>query len=116
MPWCHLVWFGDWTAIITMKQITMVRIYLSEGRDHFERVVEWLHEDGRVGGVSVFRAIEGFGQDRKVKTSSLIDLSLELPVVIEFFDSPEIIKVVLEQLQTMVKADHIVSWSAQSGI
>jgi len=99
-----------------MHEIMMVRIYLSEGRDHFERLVDWLHDDGRVHGVSVFRAIEGFGHDRKIKTSSLMDLSLELPVVIEFFDSPEIIKEVLEQVQTMVNADHIVSWSAQSGI
>jgi PII-like signaling protein len=46
-----------------MQEITMVRVYLSEGR---------------VQGVSVFRAIEGFGRDRRIKTSSLMDLSLEL--------------------------------------
>lgn len=94
----------------------MVRIYLSESRDHYERLVNWLYADGRVQGVSVFRAIEGFGKDRKMKTSSLINLSLELPVVIEFFDTPEIIIGVLEQVQEMVKVDHIVTWSAQSGI
>tara|TARA_R110002049_G_scaffold159930_2_gene324968 strand:- start:1662 stop:1946 length:285 start_codon:yes stop_codon:yes gene_type:complete len=94
----------------------MVRIYLSEGRDHYERLVNWLHADNQVRGVSVFRAIEGFGEDRKMRRSSLMDLSLELPVVIEFFDTPEIIAGVLEQVQTMVKADHIVTWSAQSGI
>jgi len=94
----------------------MVRIYLSEGRDHYERLVNWLYADDRVQGVSVFRAIEGFGQDRKMKTSSLMDLSLELPIVIEFFDTPEIISAVLEQVQEMVTVDHIVTWSAQSGI
>jgi len=99
-----------------MKNITMVRIYLSEGRDHYERLVNWLYADDRVQGVSVFRAIEGFGQDRKMKTSSLMDLSLELPIVIEFFDTPEIISAVLEQVQEMVTVDHIVTWSAQSGI
>lgn len=99
-----------------MNTITMVRIYLSEGRDHYERLVNWLYADNRVQGVSVFRAIEGFGDDRKIRTSSLIDLSLELPVVIEFFDTPEIIAGVLEQVQKMVKVDHIVTWSAQSGI
>jgi PII-like signaling protein len=99
-----------------MNKITMVRIYLSEGSDHYERLVNWLYADNRVQGVSVFRAIEGVGQDRKIRTSSLIDLSLELPVVIEFFDTPEIIAGVLEQVQKMVKVDHIVTWSAQSGI
>jgi hypothetical protein len=99
-----------------MKTITMVRIYLSEGRDHYEQLVSWLYTDKRVQGVSVFRAIEGFGEDRKMRTSSLLDLSLDLPVVIEFFDTPEIITGVLEQVQQMVKVDHIVTWSAQSGI
>ena len=98
------------------QEITMVRIYLSESRDHYERVVNWLHDDGRVKGVSVFRAIEGFGEDRAIKTSSLMTLSLELPVIVEFFDSPETIKDVLEQVKTIVKTDHIVTWSAQSGI
>ncbi len=99
-----------------MHEITMVRIYLSEGRDKYERIVNWLYADKHVKGVSVFRAIEGFGEDRKMKTSSLLDLSLELPVVIEFFDTPEVISGVLEQVKTMVKVDHIVTWSAQSGM
>ncbi|KKN37517.1 hypothetical protein LCGC14_0762630 [marine sediment metagenome] len=94
----------------------MVRIYLSEGRDHYDRVVSWLYADNRVQGVSVFRAVEGFGEDRKIRTSSLLDLSLDLPVVIEFFDTPGVISGVLEQVQKMVKVDHIVTWSAQSGI
>ncbi|MFW5427073.1 MAG: DUF190 domain-containing protein [Methylophagaceae bacterium] len=98
------------------QQITVVRIYLSEGKDYFERIVTWLHDDGRVQGVSVFRAIEGFGKDRQLKTSSLMSLSLDLPVVIEFFGPVDIIKDVLRQVQTKVEVDHIVSWPAQSGI
>ncbi len=99
-----------------MTDITVVRIYLTEGRDHYERVVNWLYADQRIQGVSVFRAIEGFGEDRKLHSASLLDLSLQLPVVIEFFDTPETVKSVLEQVKTMVKADHIISWSAHSGI
>lgn len=110
-----MAWFSNGKTAMT-KEITIVRVYLSEGRDHYERLVNWLYEDNRVQGVTVFRAIEGFGEDRKMKTSSIMDLSLELPVVIEFFDTPEIIVDVLKELETMVKADHIVSWSAQSGI
>jgi len=99
-----------------MQDITMIRIYLSEGRDHFEHVVKWLHDDGRVKGVSVFRAIEGFGGDGEMKTSSLMSLSLELPIVIEFFGEVELIHDVLKDVQTLVKTDHIISWPAQSGI
>ena len=99
-----------------MQDITMVRIYLSEGRDHFEHVVKWLHDDGRVKGVSVFRAIEGFGSDGEMKSSSLLSLSLELPVVIEFFGAVELIQDVLADVQTLVKTDHIISWPAHSGL
>lgn len=99
-----------------MSEVTMVRVYLSEGRDHYERLANWLYAENRVKGVSIFRAIEGFGEDRKIKKASLIDLSLELPVVIEFFDAPEVISGVLDEMKKIVKADHIVTWSAQSGI
>jgi PII-like signaling protein len=75
-----------------------------------------LYDDGRVKGISVFRAIEGFGEDRVIKKSSLMALSLELPIIIEFFDSPDTVKAILEKIQTIVKIDHIVTWSAQSGI
>lgn len=98
------------------KTITMVRIYLCEGRDKYEHLVKWLYKDNRVQGVSVFRAIQGFGEDREMRTSSLLDLSLELPIVIEFFDEPDVITDVLEQLKEMVKVDRIVTWSAQTGI
>ena len=57
------------------QEITMVRIYLSESRDHYERVVNWLHDDGRVKGVSVFRAIEGFGEDR---LRQVVDMRLRI--------------------------------------
>jgi len=51
-----------------------------------------------------------------MKTSSLMAFYLKILVIIEFFDTPEIITGVLDQVQAMVKVDHIVTWSAQSGI
>jgi len=101
---------------MTIQAITVVRIYLTEGRDHSERLLKWLHDDGRVRGATVFRAIEGFGQDGKIKTASLMALTLELPIVIEFFDTPDNVSAVLDEVQKMVNVDHIVSWSANSGI
>jgi hypothetical protein len=43
-------------------------------------------------------------------------LFLERLVDIELFDTPDMTAGVLEQVQAMVKVDHIVTWSAQSGI
>jgi PII-like signaling protein len=45
-------------------------------------------------------------------SSSLLDLSLDLPVVIEFFDTPDKVENILEHICTDVEPCHIVSWPA----
>jgi len=93
-------------------EITMVRIYLTEGEHHFKKLMTILHDEEKVRGVTAFRGIAGFGQSGKIHSSTLIDLSLDLPLVVEFFDSPEKVKQVLENLNTLMKPGHIVSWPA----
>lgn len=100
---------------MNMVDITMVRVYLAEGRSDLNKVEQWLQDEANVRGYTAFRGIAGVGSDGKKHTASLLDLSSELPIVIEFFDTPDRIEVILENLQKLVKADHIVSWSAQSG-
>ncbi len=100
---------------MNMVDITMVRLYLAEGRSDLSRVEKWLQDEVNVRGYTVFRGIAGVGNDGQKHTASLLDLSSELPIVIEFFDKPERIESILEALQKIVKADHIVCWSAKSG-
>lgn len=95
--------------------VTMVRVYLAEGRDHISKILKWL-EQSEVRGFTVFRGVAGLGSDHQLHKASLLDLSNELPIVIEFFDSPQRVTEIIEQLERMVKPDHIVSWPAQSGI
>jgi PII-like signaling protein len=100
---------------MSMVDITIVRVYLADGRSDLNQVEKWLRNEGNVRGYTVFRGIAGMGSDGKEHTASLLDLSSELPIVIEFFDKPERIDNILENLQKIVKADRIVSWSAKSG-
>lgn len=93
----------------------MVRLYLAEGRDDIRQVLKWL-ESAKMRGFTVFRGVAGLGSDGKIHKASLLDLSSELPMVIEFFDSPARIAELMPTLRTMVKPDHIVSWTAQTGI
>ncbi len=95
--------------------ITMVRVYLAEGRDQVGKLLKWM-EKADVRGFTVFRGVAGLGSDHKLHKASLLDLSSELPIVIEFFDTPQRVDEILQQLESMVKPDHIVSWPAQSGI
>jgi PII-like signaling protein len=43
----------------------------------------------------------------------LMDMSLDLPVVIEFFESPERAAVIIEHLDTQLAPGHIVFWNAR---
>ena len=55
----------------------------------------------------------GFGPSGIMRTASLLDLSLDLPVVVEFFDEPARVEAVLKHLSTLVSPGHIVHWRAQ---
>ncbi len=95
-----------------MSQVEVVRIYLREGESQLEDLLERLKEREHVRGVTVFRGIAGFGDSGEVHTSKFIDLSLDLPLVVEFFDSPEKVDATIEHLKDSVKPNHILRFSA----
>jgi len=97
-----------------MKQlnVTFVRIYLTEGEGRMEELLRRLHDDEKVHGVTVFRGISGFGKSGKMHSSSLLDMSLDLPLVVEFFDVPEKVINILEHIRQDIEPGHIVSWPA----
>ena len=70
-------------------EVVFVRIYLTEGEGRLEELLQRLHDEEQVQGVTVFRGISGFGKSGKLHSSSLLDMSLDLPLVIEFFDVPQ---------------------------
>lgn len=93
--------------------LTLVRIYLSDGRHEVRQVIKWLEQN--TIRFTVFRGIAGLGSDGLVHKASLLDLASDLPVVIEFFDKPDRITSIIDTIKTMVQPDHIVSWPVQSG-
>ncbi len=98
-----------------MKQteVTVVRLYLNEGEAQLESLLKRLHDWEKLKGVSVFRGIAGFGDSGEIHTSKFIDLGMELPLVVEFFDRPEKVAAILEHISASVKPGHIISWNAQ---
>ncbi len=98
---------------MTESDVTMVRIYLHEAQAHLQELLKYLHDESKVHGVTVFRGITGFGSSGKYHSSSLIDMSLDLPVVIEFFDDPARATAIIKHLNTLVKPGHIVYWPAK---
>ncbi|OGT20942.1 MAG: hypothetical protein A2V90_09340 [Gammaproteobacteria bacterium RBG_16_57_12] len=95
------------------EEITVVRIYLSEGEGQVNTLLKRLHDWEKVRGVTVFRGISGFGETGELHTGGLVDLSLNLPVVVEFFDTPDKIASIIEHFATVIKPGHMVWWKAQ---
>jgi len=98
---------------MTTTDVTMVRIYLSEEDAELEPMLDYLHDQERVRGVTVYRGIAGFGMNGTMHDSSFIDLSTDLPVVIEFFEEPDKAAAVIEHLSESIEPGHIVQWAAR---
>lgn len=94
-------------------EVTMVRVYLTEEKAHLRNLLAQLHDWDKVRGVTVFRGISGFGVSGTLHSSDLLDMSLNLPVVVEFFDTPEKAQKILEHLNSFIAPGHIVSWPAR---
>ncbi|HOP17845.1 MAG TPA: DUF190 domain-containing protein [Gammaproteobacteria bacterium] len=93
-------------------EITMVRVYCSEKGHQHQKIIDLLHREHRVTGVTAFRGIAGFGRSGHLHEAGLLDVSLDLPVVVEFFDAKEKVAVVLPLINDIVGPGHIVSWPA----
>jgi PII-like signaling protein len=88
----------------------MVRVYLSESDREIEKLIKCLHEELGVCGVTVVRGIEGYGKSGVVHSASLVDLSADLPLILEFFDRPEKAQRAIERITDFVDPGHVVSW------
>ena len=92
------------------RQAVMVRVYLSESDHGLKGLLKCLHDEVGVCGVTVIRGIEGFGVSGRPHSASLLDLSLDLPLVLEFFDTAGKVQQAIEHINSLVKPGHIVSW------
>lgn len=94
------------------QPVTVVRIYVREGEHAIARLMSFLHDEAKVAGATVFRGTTGFGPSGTTHTSSLLTLSLDLPEVVEFYDTPERIETVLAWLAAEMNLPHVISWPA----
>ena len=84
----------------------IMNIYISEdskyeGHSLYHALVLKLREMG-MAGVTVTRGIEGFGQGRRLHSTHLLDISLQLPIIVEVIDIEERITTALPVVKEMV--------------
>jgi PII-like signaling protein len=90
---------------------TLMRIFIGEsdrcaegphrGKPLHDALVRMLRERG-CAGATVLRAIQGFGASARVHTAKLLELSLNLPIVVEVVETEEKIQELLPVLDTMI--------------
>jgi PII-like signaling protein len=101
------------------SDILIVRVYLHEAdqgkhKRLMREILALLQERYAVQGVTVFRAIAGFGVNGEVQSDDILRLNVDLPIVVEFFDAPKVAEAAIALLNGLVPGGHIVSWPAQS--
>jgi PII-like signaling protein len=99
------------------RDVIVVRVYIKEtdqGRrgNLMQEIVRLLHDQHRVAGLTVFRGIAGFGASGEVHSSDMLRLAVDLPLVIEFFDAPNVVEEVLKLVKDLVPNEHILCWPA----
>jgi hypothetical protein len=89
------------------EQGVLLRVFLGDS-DKFER--RWLYEaivykakELGLAGATVLRGVEGFGAHSVVHTSGLVEMSTDLPIVVEIIDTEEKVRTLLPHLETMVR-------------
>ncbi len=96
-----------------MHEVTIVRIYLTEGETQLKKLMERLRDWEKLRGLTVFRGVSGYGESGVIHGANIVDLSLHMPIVVEFFDEEEKINNILEHLKDQIKTGHMLKWSAE---
>ena len=83
-----------------------IRVYVGNsdrwhGQSLYNAIVQRARQQG-LAGATVTQGIEGFGANSRIHRASILDLSTDLPVLVEIVDRPDRIEGFLPILEEMV--------------
>jgi len=86
---------------------TLMRIHIGEsdkwhGKPLHEAIVELLRKEG-FSGATVLRGVGGYGGSSVYHTDKLLQMSQDLPIIVEAIESTERIETILPRLDGMVE-------------
>jgi len=87
-------------------QRVLMRVHVGErdkheGKPLYEQIVQLLRKN-QLAGATVFRGIMSFGATAHVHTVRFLELSADLPIVIECVDTADKIDAILPELDAMI--------------
>lgn len=96
---------------------TLLRIFIGDsdeyaGRPLYEAIVRAARDRG-LAGATVFKGIMGFGKNSRLKVAKFVEISPDLPVVIEIIDSQDKIEAFVPLLDDMVSCGLVTLESVQ---
>jgi uncharacterized protein len=94
-------------AEISSRQGKRIRIFIGEAetwhRKPLSQVLLDLAAQHRVLGATVQRGIEGFGPEHHLSTERFVDISDNLPIIVEMIDTTEHVESLLTQLDPLIQ-------------
>lgn len=89
------------------SEATLLRIFIGEGDMYHhsalhEVIVRRAHEAG-LAGATVLRGLMSYGASSHFRTNRILDLSSDLPVVVEIIDTEAKIKAFLAELDPLIE-------------
>ena len=84
----------------------LMRIHIGErdkhkGKPLYQEIVELLRRK-QYAGATVLRAIMGFGASSHVRTDRFVELSIDLPIIVECIETQDKIEAILPELDEMI--------------
>jgi uncharacterized protein len=81
----------------------LLRVFLEEsykykGKPAYQVLLEYLRTHDYAGATAL-RGIEGFGRKHKMHSADMLELSTDLPIVVEIIDTPEKIESLKSELE-----------------
>jgi len=97
---------------MTLQPMKLLKIYTGEN-EHWQgtalyHALTLKFRELDLAGVTVYRGMEGYGPEKRLRTSRILDLSADLPVILEVVETEENINHILPLVQEMVKKGIII--------
>lgn len=85
----------------------LLRIFFGEadrydGQQLFEAIVHLARSRG-LAGATVLRGVEGFGAHSRIHKSTILELSEDLPILVEVVDTTDKIEALIPEIDAMIE-------------
>jgi len=92
--------------MIVQEDAYMIKIYIREedrveGKPLYKKILEVVKENN-LSGVTIFKAIMGYGPSKKIRSMSFLDLGSNLPILIEVIETKENAEKFLKEIDQLV--------------